>query len=99
MRGRSVRWMACMASDVHRILFNGGGFLLPSDKKNPNGKLRLVYEAYPMAFVFKLAGGCGTDEMLKGILDYPFPHETKDLHMKVPVFLAGPYEAEVYAKL
>eukprot|EP01064_Diplonema_japonicum_P008522 TRINITY_DN1598_c1_g2_i1.p1 TRINITY_DN1598_c1_g2~~TRINITY_DN1598_c1_g2_i1.p1 ORF type:complete len:294 (+),score=53.11 TRINITY_DN1598_c1_g2_i1:54-935(+) len=99
MRGRSVRWMACMASDAHRILMNGGGFLLPADAKNSNGKLRLVYEAYPMAFIFETAGGTGTLENLTPLLDMPFPHQVQKLHMKVPVFLAGPAESEVYSKL
>ncbi|KAJ9444628.1 hypothetical protein DIPPA_70192 [Diplonema papillatum] len=101
MRGRSVRWMACMVSDAHRILLNGGGFLLPADRSNTKGKLRLLYEAYPMAYVFECAGGHATDEHNTCILDLPFPPASpaKVLHMKVPVFLAGPYEAELYAKL
>jgi len=67
-----------MVADVHRVLMEGGGFLLPADQKvtektpsptpifltkqNKNGKLRLVYEAWPMAFVFEQAGGVGTLE-------------------------------------
>ena len=98
MRGRSVRWMACMVSDAHRILMGGGGFLLPADRKSTRGKLRLVYEAYPMAFVFECAGGKALFEDLTPILDHPFP-SNENLHLKVPVFLASPHEAEVYAKL
>eukprot|EP01061_Rhynchopus_euleeides_P002442 TRINITY_DN11875_c0_g6_i1.p2 TRINITY_DN11875_c0_g6~~TRINITY_DN11875_c0_g6_i1.p2 ORF type:complete len:304 (+),score=116.33 TRINITY_DN11875_c0_g6_i1:432-1343(+) len=98
MRGRSVRWMACMVSDAHRILMQGGGFLLPADRKSTRGKLRLVYEAYPMAFVFECAGGKALLEDLSPILDHPFPPQP-DLHLKVPVFLASKAEAEVYAKL
>eukprot|EP00755_Sulcionema_specki_P024937 Sspe_Gene.82200::Locus_53867_Transcript_1_1_Confidence_1.000_Length_1234::g.82200::m.82200/K03841/FBP, fbp; fructose-1,6-bisphosphatase I len=102
MRGRSVRWMACMVSDVHRVLMEGGGFLLPADKKNVNGKLRLVYEAYPMAFIFEEAGGVGLLEDLTPILDVPFPNynDSKALHRKIPVFLASPHEASIFtAKL
>eukprot|EP01060_Flectonema_neradi_P016746 TRINITY_DN23368_c0_g1_i1.p1 TRINITY_DN23368_c0_g1~~TRINITY_DN23368_c0_g1_i1.p1 ORF type:complete len:290 (+),score=50.23 TRINITY_DN23368_c0_g1_i1:59-928(+) len=96
-RGKSVRWMACMVSDAHRILMDGGSFLLPADKKNKRGKLRLLYEAYPMAFVFEQCGGVASFEDHSPILDHPFPSD--NLHLKVPVFLSSPTEAAVYSKL
>ena len=96
-RGKSVRWMACMVADAHRILMGGGSFLLPADKKNKRGKLRLLYEAYPMAFVFEQCGGTATFEDHSAILDHPFPSD--NLHIKVPVFLSSPTEAALYAKL
>jgi fructose-1,6-bisphosphatase I len=46
-----------MVSDVHRILLKGGVFLYPPTKKNPEGKLRLMYEANPMAMIVEQAGG------------------------------------------
>ena len=46
-----------MVSDVHRILLKGGVFLYPPTKKNPEGKLRLMYEGNPMAMIVEQAGG------------------------------------------
>ncbi|MFO7302195.1 MAG: class 1 fructose-bisphosphatase [Acidobacteriota bacterium] len=53
----SSRYIGSMVSDVHRILLQGGVFLYPPTKKNPTGKLRLMYEANPMAFIMEQAGG------------------------------------------
>jgi fructose-1,6-bisphosphatase I len=55
--GYSSRYIGSMVSDVHRILLKGGVFLYPPTIKNPEGKLRLLYEANPMAFIVEQAGG------------------------------------------
>jgi fructose-1,6-bisphosphatase I len=55
--GYSSRYIGSMVSDVHRILLKGGVFLYPPTKKNPEGKLRLMYEASPMAMIVEQAGG------------------------------------------
>ena len=89
MRGRSSRWMTCMVSDVHRNLIDGGIFMYPVDKKNLEGRLRLVYEAYPMAFIFAQAGG-----MEDNILDMIFPIE--NIHQKAPVVIGSIYEMEIW---
>jgi fructose-1,6-bisphosphatase I len=54
-----MRWVASMVADVHRILTRGGVFLYPWDQREPDkpGKLRLLYEANPMAFIVEQAGG------------------------------------------
>jgi len=49
-----------MVADVHRTLIYGGVFLYPADKSSKSGKLRLLYEANPMAFLMEKAGGMGT---------------------------------------
>jgi fructose-1,6-bisphosphatase I len=56
----NMRWVASMVADVHRILTRGGIFLYPWDKRDPEkaGKLRLMYEANPMAWLVEQAGGC-----------------------------------------
>jgi fructose-1,6-bisphosphatase I len=46
-----------MVADAHRTLLKGGIFVYPPDRKNPDGKLRLLYEANPFAFIFEAAGG------------------------------------------
>jgi fructose-1,6-bisphosphatase I len=55
--GYSSRYIRSMVSDVHRILLKGGVFLYPPTKKNPEGKLRLMYEASPMGMIIEQAGG------------------------------------------
>ena len=82
----NMRWIASMVADVHRILVRGGIFMYPADSRDPAmpGKLRLMYEANPMAFIVEQAGGAATDG--KGrILDI-IPHK---LHQRVPVFLGS----------
>lgn len=56
----SLRYIGSMVADVHRTLFYGGIFIYPADKKSPTGKLRLLYEAAPMAFLMTQAGGKAT---------------------------------------
>merc|ERR1719265_2536193 len=53
----SLRYIGSMVGDVHRTLLYGGIFAYPADKKNTDGKLRLLYEAAPMAFILEQAGG------------------------------------------
>lgn len=53
----SLRYVGSMVADVHRTLIIGGVFLYPDDKKNKNGKLRVLYECFPMAFIIENAGG------------------------------------------
>ena len=57
LKGRSLRWMACFVADAHRILMEGGVYLYPEDTKQTSGKLRLVYEVYPIAFIWEQCGG------------------------------------------
>jgi len=88
----NMRWIASMVADVHRILTRGGVFMYPADRRDPAspGKLRLMYEANPMAMIVEQAGGAATDG--KGrILDIA---PTK-LHQRVPVFLGSKEEVDV----
>jgi fructose-1,6-bisphosphatase I len=59
----NMRWIASMVADVHRILNRGGVFMYPADMRDPSqpGKLRLMYEANPMAMIVEQAGGAATD--------------------------------------
>ena len=66
--GYSSRYAGAMVADVHRILLKGGVFLYPPTEKAPNGKLRLMYEANPMAMIIEQAGGvayAGTKRILE----------------------------------
>ncbi|MES2261566.1 MAG: class 1 fructose-bisphosphatase [Pseudomonadota bacterium] len=88
----NMRWIASMVADVHRILNRGGIFMYPADLRDTSmpGKLRLMYEANPMAFIVEQAGGAATDGQTR-ILDIQ-PHK---LHQRVPVFLGSRDEVAV----
>ncbi|KAF8628357.1 hypothetical protein AX15_003892 [Amanita polypyramis BW_CC] len=80
----SARYIGSMVADVHRTLLYGGIFGYPDDKKSKNGKLRLLYEAFPMAFLTEQAGGIATTGKQR-ILDI----EPKSIHERCPVFLGS----------
>ena len=74
----NMRWVASMVADVHRILTRGGIFIYPVDRKDPSkaGRLRLMYEANPMAFIVEQAGGAATtgrERMLERAADAAAP--------------------------
>ena len=96
-RGRdfNMRWVASMVADVHRILTRGGIFIYPLDEKvkSKGGKLRLMYEANPMAFIVEQAGGAATTGRSR-ILDV----QPTQLHQRVPVFLGSKHEVEAATK-
>jgi fructose-1,6-bisphosphatase I len=87
----NMRWVGSMVADVHRILARGGVFLYPIDEKNraQGGKLRLMYEANPMAYVVEKAGGAATDGYQR-ILDLV----PQRLHQRVAVMLGSKDEVE-----
>ncbi|MDK6077310.1 class 1 fructose-bisphosphatase [Massilia varians] len=91
----NMRWIASMVADVHRILNRGGIFMYPADMRDPSspGKLRLMYEANPMAMIVEQAGGAATDG--KGRIMEIQP--TK-LHQRVPVFLGSKSEVELVTR-
>jgi len=88
----NMRWIASMVADVHRILNRGGIFMYPADIRDPSkpGKLRLMYEANPMAFIVEQAGGMATDGKHR-IMDI----QPEKLHQRVPVFLGSRDEVAV----
>ena len=73
-----------MVADVHRTLKYGGIFGYPADKKNPDGKLRLLYEAAPMAFLVEQAGGLALTGKHR-IMEIPPVH----VHQRVPCILGS----------
>ena len=87
----NMRWIASMVADVHRILTRGGVFMYPWDKREPGkaGKLRLMYEANPMAWLVEQAGGAATDGQHR-ILDIA----PEQLHQRVSVVLGSKNEVD-----
>ena len=81
----SARYAGAMVADVHRVLLTGGIFMYPPTTKSPIGKLRLMYEANPMAMIIEEAGGVGTTGE-SNILDL----DPLTLHQRTPVILGSP---------
>ena len=84
MKGKNSRYIGSLVADFHRNLIAGGVFLYPGDKKAPGGKLRLSYEANPMAFIVEHAGGAATNGVDR-ILDI-VPSE---LHQRTPLVIGS----------
>ncbi|GAB6886673.1 class 1 fructose-bisphosphatase [Desulfothermus okinawensis JCM 13304] len=88
----SLRYIGSLVADFHRTLLYGGIFMYPADyrdPKKPKGKLRLLYEASPLAMVAEHAGGMATDG-LKRILEI----EPQELHQRTPLFIGSKKEVE-----
>ena len=81
---KNSRYIGSLVGDFHRNLINGGVFLYPADTRNPGGKLRLLYEASPMAFIAEQAEGSATDG-LNRILDLVPEH----LHQRTPLVIGS----------
>ncbi|NLE88567.1 MAG: fructose-1,6-bisphosphatase [Myxococcales bacterium] len=85
--GYTQRYVGSMVADVHRTLLKGGVFLYPADRSAPEGKLRLLYEAAPMAMLFEAAGGFASDGARR-LLEV----EAASIHQRTPVVLGGRVE-------
>jgi len=94
--GYSARYAGAMVADVHRILLKGGVFMYPPTRKAPNGKLRLMYEANPMAMLIEQAGGKALAAPGQRILEV----QPTDIHQRTPLILGSPDEVDhVVARL
>jgi fructose-1,6-bisphosphatase I len=83
--GYSSRYAGAMVADVHRILLKGGVFFYPPTLKSPEGKLRLMYEANPMAMIVEQAGGKASAGIGQRILDI----QPTAIHQRTPVILGA----------
>lgn len=81
---RSLRYVGSLVADAHRTLLGGGLFVYPADRTHPEGKLRLLYEAGPLAFIFERAGGAA-DSGAGAILNAA----PRTLHERTPLILGG----------
>lgn len=82
--GYTARYSGALVGDVHRILYQGGVFLYPGTVKKPEGKLRLLYESAPMAFLIEQAGGrasTGTQEILDVV--------PEKIHQRTPLIIGS----------
>jgi fructose-1,6-bisphosphatase I len=83
-RPYSGRYSGCLVADMHRILLGGGIYLYPGELDKPEGKLRLLYEANPLAWIVEQAGGRASTGAMR-ILDV----EAKQLHQRVPLVIGS----------
>ena len=93
-RPYSARYIGSMVADLHRNLIFGGIFLYPRDSKDPakqEGKLRLLYEAAPFAFIVEQAGGRAITDDGRNILDI----EPTDLHQRVPLVIGSRLDVDL----
>jgi fructose-1,6-bisphosphatase I len=79
-----ARYVGSMVADIHRTLLYGGIFIYPGDRRNLKGKLRLMYECNPMAFIMEEAGGRATDGK-KRILEL----QPESLHERTPIYIGS----------
>lgn len=83
-RPYSSRYIGSMVADIHRNLLYGGIFMYPADSRHPDGKLRLMYECNPMAFIVEAAGGLAADGTKRILEILP-----ESLHQKTPIFIGS----------
>jgi fructose-1,6-bisphosphatase I len=83
-RPYTSRYIGSLVADFHRNLIKGGVYLYPTTTSSPNGKLRLLYEANPMAFIIEQAGGLATNGFER-ILDI----QPTSLHQRTPLFIGS----------
>jgi fructose-1,6-bisphosphatase I len=86
-KGYTHRFVGSLVADAHRTLLKGGIFMYPRNKKSISGKIRLLYEAIPFAFIFEKAGGVGSNG-IKRLIDVDY----KDIHEKTGIILSSKYE-------
>ena len=89
VQAKNARYIGSLVADFHRNLISGGIFLYPADSRSPDGKLRLLYEAAPLAFVVEQAGGAATDGRRR-ILDIA----PTAIHQKSPLVIGSQADVE-----
>lgn len=92
-RPYTLRYVGALVADFHRSLINGGIFFYPADASNPDGKLRLLYECAPLAFMAEQAGGAASTGRGR-ILDV----KPETPHQRVPIAIGSRQEVEMYEK-
>ncbi|MEB3249848.1 MAG: class 1 fructose-bisphosphatase [Merismopediaceae bacterium] len=88
--GYTARYSGALVGDIHRILMQGGVFLYPGTAKNPEGKLRLLYETAPLAFLIEQAGGKASDGMTP-LLDLV----PQKLHQRTPLIIGSQEDVQL----
>jgi fructose-1,6-bisphosphatase I len=90
----SARWIGSAVADFHRNLLKGGVYMYPETKQRPEGKIRLLFEAFPLAMLIEQAGGVAIDGQRR-ILDI----KPDNLHQRTPVYLGSQFDIELITKI
>merc|ERR1711988_1547482 len=91
----AARYVGSMVSDVHRTILYGGIFLYPADKKSTKGKLRVLYEGFPMALLVESAGGVASTGMFNGKVQRMLDLVPTDVHERCPVILGSKRDVDL----
>jgi len=91
----AARYVGSMVSDVHRTILYGGIFVDPADKKSPKGKLRVLYEGFPMALIVETAGGIASTGMFNGKVQRMLDLVPTNIHERCPVILGAPRDVKL----
>jgi len=87
--GYAARYVGSMVSDVHRTLLYGGIFLYPADKKSKSGKLRILYEGFPMAMITEQASGIASCGMFNGSIQRVLDLQPMGIHERCPIIMGS----------
>jgi fructose-1,6-bisphosphatase I len=90
----TVRYVGSLVADFHRNLLGGGVFCYPPSRKSPTGKLRLLYEANPLAFICEQAGGAAIDGKIR-VLDV----QPTELHQRIPLFIGSKNDVDLATQI
>ncbi|MCX5755430.1 MAG: class 1 fructose-bisphosphatase [Gemmatimonadetes bacterium] len=90
----NVRYVGSMVADFHRNLLGGGLFAYPANAKSPGGKLRLLYECNPLAFICEQAGGAAIDGVQR-VLDV----QPTELHQRTPIYLGSKDDVAIASEM
>lgn len=82
----AARYIGSMVSDIHRTILKGGIFMYPESSKLPNGKLRMMYECNPMAFIMEQAGGIAVNGQGKRIMEL----SVNEIHQRSSIYMGSP---------
>src|SRR6266567_7929311 len=93
-KAMSVRYVGSLVADFHRNLLGGGIFAYPPNRKTPHGKLRLLYEANPLAFIIEQAGGAASDGHRR-VLDV----QPAELHQRTPLYIGSKADVNLAQQL
>ena len=83
----TARYVGSMVADIHRTLMYGGVYLYPADARKGNGKLRILYEGFPMAKIMEAAGGDASTGPFRGTIAPILDIVPKGIHDKCPVII------------
>ena len=86
-QGYAARYVGSMVSDVHRTILYGGIFLYPADSKAKKGKLRVLYEGFPMALITEQAGGVASTGMFQGKVQRILEVVPEHIHDRCPIIM------------